>query len=98
MDFERDILQVLSEATNTGMPLRRIALNVYNIRNSLFEPLDQSVVYSEIAEWLRTKSSQSGSPIMKCDKRGYYTLNPNSPQVQQLMMQFTTSEEDEWMM
>lgn len=98
MDFEREILMILKEVGPTGMPLRRIALNVFNMKNSFFYPLQQAEVYEDVAEWLRQKVNQSGSPIMKAETRGWYRLNLDSAQVQQLMLEFTPSEDDEWML
>lgn len=98
MDFEREILDVLREAGQTGLPVKRIALNVFNITNSLFNPLDPEKVYAEVSDWLRTESAKSGASIEKTDTRGWYRLNLNSQKVQQLLMEFLPNEEDEWMM
>lgn len=98
MDFEHDIMVTLREVGSKGMPLRRIALNVYNMRNSLFEPLDKEVVYAKVGQYLRRVSQLSGSAIEKADTKGWYRLNMKSQQVQQLLLEFEVAEQDEWMM
>lgn len=98
MQYEREILIVLKEASPNGMPLRRIALNVYNITNSLFAPQDRGRVYSLVAEWLRTESQKRGGAVERCGVRGWYRLNMRSQKVRQTLMDFMAREEDEWMM
>lgn len=89
---------VLKEAGQKGMPVRRIALNVFNMTNSLFNPLDMNVVYNDVGEWLRENSQHCSSSVEKAETRGWYRLNMNSNQVQQLLLQFTIDENDEWML
>jgi hypothetical protein len=98
MNIEDDILSILREAGDKGLPLRRLALHVYNMENSLFQPLDRREVYHDVAEYLRRTSSLSGSMIERTDTRGWYRLNMNSPRVQQLLLDFSSNEADEWMM
>ena len=97
MNIENDILSVLREAGDKGLPLRRLALHVYNMENSFFQPLDRRKVYSDVAEYLRRTSSLSGSMIVRTDTRGWYRLNMDSPRVQQLLLDFSSDESDEWM-
>lgn len=79
------------------MPVRRIALNVYNITNTLFDPQDSEKVYAAVGEWLRTESQKSGGAVVKAEKKGWYRLNDKSTQVQQQLLEFRPREEDEWM-
>lgn len=88
MNYEDEILLMLNEVGDAGMPLRRIALNVFNMKNSFFEPLSQEAVYQDVAEWLRDVSQQSGSPVIKAERRGWYRLNPDSPRVKQMELEF----------
>lgn len=88
MQYERYILMILAEAGPVGMPVRRIALNVYNITNSLFAPLCLEKVYADVAEWLRSESQKSGGTVRKADIRGWYRLNEQSTKVEQLMLEF----------
>lgn len=98
MNIENDILSVLREAGDKGLPLRRLAMHVYNMENSFFQPLDREDIYREVGEYLRRTSSLSGSMIERTDTRGWYRLNINSPRVQQLLLDFSNDEADEWMM
>ena len=98
MQYERHILLILREAYPHGMPVRRIALNVYNITNTLFDPQDREKVHSAVAEWLRSESQKSGGAVRRADTRGWYRLNERSMQVQQLLMEFSPYEDDDWML
>lgn len=98
MDFEHDIMVTLREVGPKGLPLRLIALNVFNMRNSLFEPLDKDAVYAEVGDYLRRVTQLSGAAIERAETRGWYRLNLNSQQVQQLLLEFQVAEEDEWML
>ena len=68
------------------------------MENSFFHPLNREDVYHEVGEYLRRTSSLSGSMIERTDTRGWYRLNMNSPRVQQLLLDFSSDEADEWMM
>lgn len=98
MNYEREILLILREAGTKGLPVRNIALHVFNMTNSLFNPLDRDTVYNDVAEWLRHTSNCSTASVEKADTRGWYRLNINSNQVQQLLLEFVPDEEDEWML
>lgn len=98
MQYEQQILLILKEAYPYSMPVRRIALNVYNFTNTLFEPQDRKKVHSAVAEWLRAESRKSGGSVIKGDLRGWYKLNEHSLKVQQLLLDFRHNEEDDWML
>ncbi len=98
MQYECHILLILKEAYPDGMPVRRIALNVYNITNTLFDPQNREKVYMAVSEWLRAESRTSGGAVQKTDTRGWYRLNDCSKQVQQLLLEFSPHEEDDWML
>ncbi len=98
MLYEREIMLILREAGTQGMPVRRIALNVYNMVNSLFCPVDRERVYNVVAEGLRTESQCSQGAVERAETKGWYRLNTNSAQVQQLMLEFLPDEEDDWML
>lgn len=88
------IINVLREAGQKGMPLRRIALNVFNLTNSLFEPLDKEVVYENVGQYLRKNASLKGGIIERAETKGWYRINYNSQHVQQLLLEFATDEEE----
>lgn len=94
VDCEHEILMVLDEVGPKGMPLRRIALNVFNMRNSLFEPLSKEKMYDEVAHYLHRESTLSGSPVKRMDKRGWYRINPRSAKVRQMHLEFKSEDAD----
>lgn len=94
VDCEHEILMVLDEVGAKGMPLRRIALNVFNMRNSLFEPLSKEKMYDEVASYLHKESTLSGSPVRRMEKRGWYRINPRSVKVRQMRLEFKSEDAD----
>jgi len=94
MKYESEILMILREAGDRGLPLRRIALNVFNMKNTFFLPLEQEAVYDDVAAYLRTVSMQSGAPVMKAGRKGWYCINPASPEVIQMQLEFKCEDSD----
>ncbi len=97
MKYERNILIVLSEAGSKGLSLKRIALNIYNMHNSIFEPLEYDKVYGSVAQWLRQESMRSQGTVRKTEHWGHYTINKDSRKVQQLLAESHPVDVDEWM-
>ena len=93
MKYEKEILVVLREAGTNGLPLKRIVRNVFNIANSFFYQLNEEDVYTDVAAYLRTNSRKRGALVKKMDKRGWYSINYSSIQVQQLLFDFGNQEE-----
>lgn len=93
--YKRIIVQILREAGSKGMPLRRIALNVFNMTNTFFEPQDKDEVYTTVGNLLRNWSLKSGSLIERAETRGWYRLNFKSKQVQQLLLEFQADKDTE---
>lgn len=86
-------MTILGEAAQTGLPLRRIALNVYNMSNTFFTPLEKKDVYADVSEYLRKMSVYKDAPVKKMSKRGWYVLNYDSLMVQQLLIDFSEDTE-----
>ena len=82
------IISVLYEAGDNGLPVRKIALHVYNTCNTLFTPVLIDDIYNSVRQWLNANSQSYDSLVRRCDKRGYYKINTSSQAVQQLMLQF----------
>ena len=82
---------VLDEIGAKGMPLRRIALNVFNMRNSLFVPLSREKIYEEVARYLRTESRLR---VKRMEARGWYRINPRSAKVRQMRLEFKSEDAD----
>lgn len=99
MSYENEILLILHEADPVkGLPLSSIVRNVYNITAcDLFNPRQYDDVYADVQKYLRNESSIRGAYVEKADKRGYYRLNKNSQKTQQLLLEFESKDDEDWM-
>ena len=86
--YANDIISVLCEAGDNGLPVRKIALHVYNTCNTLFTPILIDDIYNYVRQWLNANSQSYDSLVCRCDKRGYYKINTSSQAAQQLMLEF----------
>lgn len=86
--YTNEIINVLCEAGDNGLPVRKIALHVYNTCNTLFAPVLIDDVHHDVRLWLKANSQSTDSLVCRCDKRGYYRINTSSQTAQQLMLQF----------
>ena len=85
MDYEKDIINILYEAGDTGLSVHKIAIHVHNSRNTLFAPIAFDEVRYGVQKWLLANSRYTSSLVEHCDKRGMYRINLKS---QELMLQF----------
>jgi DNA repair protein RadC len=88
MEFDKEILRILMEAGTEGLSLQKVARHVFNAFNSFFNPLNYEDVHKYVAQYLLKNSKRMDSLIEKTDMRGYYRLNMDNQQSQQLMLQF----------
>lgn len=86
--YANDIISVLCEAGDNGLPVRKIALHVYNTCNTLFTPVLIYDIYNSVRQWLNANSQSYDSLVCRCDKRGYYKINTSTQAAQQLRLQF----------
>ena len=86
--YSNEIINVLCEAGDNGLPVRKIALHVYNTCNTLFAPVLIDDVNHSVRQWLNANSQSYDSLVRRCDKRGYYKINTSSQAAQQLMLHF----------
>lgn len=86
--YANEIISVLCEAGDNGLPVRKIALHVFNTCNTLFAPVLIDDVHLSVRQWLNANSQSTDSLVCRCDKRGYYKINTSSQAAQQLMLQF----------
>ena len=84
--YANNIISVLCEAGDNGLPVRKIALHVYNTCNTLFAPILIDDVNHSVRQWLNANSQSYDSLVRRCDKRGYYKINTSSQAAQQLML------------
>ena len=87
MNYDHEILAVLTRAGEKGLKLQYIARHVYNACNSMFTPLDYKDVYAYVSQYL-AKSSKAGGSFVRKTSYGVYCLNLDTTEAQQLMLQF----------
>lgn len=92
MKYEQDIINLLLEVGEAGLPLMSIVKHVFNAHNSIFEPIKEQNVYQSVRSYLIKNSSSVYSLFVKGDD-GKYRLNAKSSQASMLMLQFTDEEE-----
>lgn len=94
-DYDRQILQILSEVGQRGISVRTLSKHVYNMNCTLFEVPDMASLHAYVQQFL-LRNSRSASPlVLRTERRGYYRLNPNSPTVRQTLLVFREDEEEE---
>ncbi len=93
MKLEREILNVLVQAGNSGLKLEKIVRHVYNACNSMFNPLDYKTVYNQVAQYLIKCSKDPSSFVSKGKGYAVYHINFKNTAVKQLMLDFSFSSE-----
>lgn len=91
MSIDQEIFRVLMAAGSNGLKLEKIARHVYNSCNSIFTPLNYKDVHAYVTQYLTRCAKDSGSLIEKGKGYGVYHINFKSVQVQQLMLDFSSS-------
>jgi hypothetical protein len=97
MTYDRQILRILSDVGDKGISVQLLAKHVYNQNSTLFFSPDLSEIHTYVQQYL-LKNSKSPSPLIESmERRGYYRLNTNNADAQQLMLDFReqTSIEEE---
>ncbi len=89
MKYKQDILEILYEAGKDGLSVRKLALNVYNLHNGLFENVSYSDVYKEIFAYLNKNSKSPRRLVEKTGKRGHYRLSEKIENSSQLLFEFS---------
>lgn len=100
MAYQREILLILREANREiGLPLDSIVRHVYNMTAvDLFFARSYDDVKADVIKCLKAECSSTQGAVKRGEKRGWYKLNTDSKVVIQLMLEFETDIEDEWMM
>lgn len=86
MSYDEEILRVLYEAGQEGLPVSKIVLHVYNACNSLFCPIELETVRKYVVSYVRRNTCGSYSLLTKASRRGRYCLNPCSRETQWLQL------------
>lgn len=80
----RDLVVILSEAGAEGLPLKKIVKHVYNLENSLFNPLNYDDIQKKVTAYLRRRSLRASDMFLKpC--RGRYSLNFNNARIKVIL-------------
>ena len=87
MNYDYEILAVLTMAGEKGLKLEHIARHVYNTCNSMFTPLNYKDVYAYVSQYL-AKSGKNQSSCVQKTGYGVYRLNYAMAEARQLMLQF----------
>lgn len=95
MTYEKEILQILLEAGNDGLTVRKIARNVFNIHNGLFSAITYEAIHKSVSTFISRNCKSEYSLIESTGKRGYYRLNSKSDKTRQLMLEFHDEEVNE---
>lgn len=89
MEFDRQILKILTEAGERGISVQNISRHVYNLNSTFFHQPNFEDIRSYVQQFLLRNSKSAQSLIESTGQRGYYRLNTDGSQdAQQLMLQF----------
>ena len=91
MSIDQEIFRVLMAAGSNGLKLEKIARHVYNSCNSIFTPLNYKDVHAYVTQYLTRCAKDPNSLIDKGKGYGVYHINFKAAQVQQLMLDFSSS-------
>lgn len=72
-----DVIEILLEAGDEGLRLRKLIVHVYNKRNSLFHDISKEQVRNEVTAFIRANSKSKDDLITKT-RWGVYRINTNS--------------------
>lgn len=92
MKYENDIIDILLEAGERGLSVKKIAHHVCNKRTTLFESLEEKDVRAAISQWLWQKSRQRNSCVEHTGKWGTYRLKEAAANTD-LQLNFLTDED-----
>lgn len=95
MNYDRDIIFVLSEAGPKGLSIKKIARHVFNHNNGFFSVVSFDDVYHYVSAYLIRNSKSPDSIIEKTDIRGVYRINISSKIGNQLQFNFIDEEQPE---
>ena len=93
MNYEQQILHILSEVGERGISVSAVSKHVYNLNCTLFSQPDLLEVKQFVQQYLLKNSKSPQSLIESTGRRGYYRLNTgNNADARQLMLEFREEE------
>ena len=93
MKYKQDIIILLSEVGDAGLPLQSIVKHIYNAHNSLFEPIKEENVYQSVRSFLIKNSAAKVSLFTKGTDRKF-RINNNSAEAKMLQLQFQDNKKE----
>ena len=95
VNYDQQILKVLTEAGDYGVSVQSVVKHVYNMNRTFFSQPDYEDVKSYVQQFLLRNSKSSQSLIERTERRGYYRMNTSgSTDARQLMLQFSEVQEE----
>ena len=95
MNYDQQILKVLTDAGDYGVSVQSVVKHVYNMNFTFFSQPDYEDVKSYVQQFLLRNSKSSQSLVERTERRGYYRLNTcGSTDARQLMLQFREAQEE----
>lgn len=87
MNYEQLILQILAEAGQDGLSVKKIARHVYNATNGFFSEEAYEDVRVRVRQYLQRQSTRKDGFIRRLS-HGVYQLDFQTKEASQLMLQF----------
>ncbi len=75
MNYDREILLILTEAGDDGLSVQKITRHVFNNHNNFFETVSLDEVHRHVAAYLNKNSKSADSPVERTEVRGVYRIN-----------------------
>jgi len=95
VNYDQQILKVLTEAGDYGVSVQSVVKHVYNMNRTFFSQPDYEDVKFYVQQFLLRNSKSSQSLVERTERRGYYRLNTSgSTDARQLMLQFSEVQEE----
>lgn len=82
--MEKKLVVILDEAGPEGLSLRKIVKHVFNLQNSLFNPISLNEVQRKVASYLRYHSGKQGDMFLR-PSHGRYALNRSNKKVKDIL-------------
>lgn len=87
LDYNYDILELLQKNPQ-GLSVRSIVYYIYNMHNTLFNPVSFDDVKQSVMDYLLKSSRRKSSPIERIE-RGIYRLSDKYREEQNMMLVFS---------
>ena len=96
MNYDQQILKVLTEAGERGIGVQTISKHIYNMNRTFFYQPDYEEIHNYVQQYLLRNSKSQQSLIESTGRRGYYRLNTcGSADARQLVLQFSNDRQEE---